>query len=159
MRIKYTVRGLKKLQAAVAAAPARVAAENDLAMHEVVGELRDQLQHDTPIGPGRFGPHAAESYTTDVTIAAGRVRGMVDNSQPEARWLEFGTRAHPIPAKAKALRFTVNGSIVFRRTVMHPGERAEKLMAVALRMHKAAIKARFLQALQLAANSMATRGE
>jgi len=39
-----------------------------------------------------------------------------------SRFLENGTRAHIIEAKrAKALKFSVNGQMLFRRRVQHPG--------------------------------------
>ena len=52
-----------------------------------------------------------------------------------ARFLENGTRAHEIWARrAKALRFVMNGQVVFRIMVHHPGTQPRPFMLVAARI-------------------------
>jgi len=70
-------------------------------------------------------------------------RGWVEAGRA-ARFLEYGTRPHIIAARnAGTLAFRVNGQMVFRRSVMHPGtserpfmrharERGEQALAYAL---------------------------
>lgn len=48
---------------------------------------------------------------------------------PHAGFVENGTRAHDITAKGGALRFVMNGRVMFRRTVHHPGTKATHFMA------------------------------
>jgi len=46
-----------------------------------------------------------------------------------ARFLEFGTRPHEIrPRRARALRFSMGGRIIFARRVLHPGIRPRYLV-------------------------------
>ncbi len=53
-----------------------------------------------------------------------RTSGKLFNAAPYAGWVNDGTRPHAIHArKAKFLRFTVGGVVMFRRSVMHPGTR------------------------------------
>jgi hypothetical protein len=52
---------------------------------------------------------------------------------PYAKFIEEGTRAHPIAARTKALRFRGrDGHYVFRRRVQHPGTKAYWFLAGAL---------------------------
>lgn len=52
---------------------------------------------------------------------------------PYAKFIENGTRPHVIvPRNAKALRFVVNGQVVFAKKVNHPGTRAYPAMGPAL---------------------------
>lgn len=48
---------------------------------------------------------------------------------PHAGFVENGTKAHDITAKGGALRFVMNGRVMFRRTVHHPGTKATHFMA------------------------------
>lgn len=73
----------------------------------------------------------------DVTGATrASVSGSVDRSTARgivvaggaARWLESGTRPHRIEAKGKALAFSMNGEMMFRKVVDHPGTAARPFM-------------------------------
>lgn len=57
------------------------------------------------------------------------IRGDADQRKAKyAPFVEFGTRPHLIRAKKKALRFTVRGQVLFRRSVQHPGTRPYKFL-------------------------------
>jgi len=47
------------------------------------------------------------------------------------RFLEYGTRPHIIEAHGSALRFVVNGTVLFRKSVKHPGTKPRPFMAEA----------------------------
>lgn len=49
-----------------------------------------------------------------------------------ARFLEFGTRPHEIrPRRARALRFSIGGRMIFARRVLHPGIRPRRFVQAA----------------------------
>jgi hypothetical protein len=50
------------------------------------------------------------------------------NPKKYAPYLEFGTRAHTIRARGRALRFVAGGSTVFAKMVRHPGTRPYKFL-------------------------------
>ena len=53
-------------------------------------------------------------------------RAVVGPSIPYAVYVEYGTRPHEIrPVRARALRFEVEGRIVFAARVWHPGTRPQ----------------------------------
>lgn len=59
--------------------------------------------------------------------------GIVEATAAHAAFVEFNTRAHIIRAKnAKYLRFKMGGQWVFRKSVMHPGTKAQPFMRPAL---------------------------
>ncbi len=55
------------------------------------------------------------------------LRGFV-SSCGATRFIENGTRPHLITASGKALRFVVNGTVLFRRFVKHPGTKPRPFM-------------------------------
>ena len=60
--------------------------------------------------------------------------GDLDDSVPHARYHHDGTRPHQIlPVRAKMLRFTVGGQVVFARVVNHPGTKANPYLVDAAR--------------------------
>ncbi len=70
-----------------------------------------------------------QTPTTETTeeIDGGVVAG--GTGAPYARPLEYGSQAHEIVAvNAKALHFVIDGKDIFRRRVMHPGNRAYAFM-------------------------------
>lgn len=85
-----------------------------------------ELDHRVPRGPARAGggPKLAESFRFD---RAPRRRGKrlvvkARNVAPHARYTVDGTMPHVIvPRRARALRFEVDGQVVFARVVSHPG--------------------------------------
>lgn len=78
-----------------------------------------------------------------IPLSSGR-KLRVFTTKKHARYLEFGTKPHPIVARRrKALRFTVGGNLVFRRRVMHPGTSATRFL------HNATKHAHFVAGLRL----------
>lgn len=70
-------------------------------------------------------------------VIRGSGRGMtavIVCTHPAVQYVLFGTRPHLIrPRRARALRFEVEGRVVFAQLVRHPGNRADNFMAEALR--------------------------
>jgi hypothetical protein len=63
------------------------------------------------------------------------LQGVVTCDHPKVRLVLDGTRPHLIrPRRARALRFTVGGDVVFAKLVRHPGTRANDFMGRALRL-------------------------
>ncbi|PSK57995.1 hypothetical protein B0E38_01840 [Streptomyces sp. 111WW2] len=81
--------------------------------------------------PGSMGRHV----DWRVQEGPGGLQGVVTNDHPKVRFVLDGTRPHLIrPRRARALRFTVGGDIVFAKLVRHPGTRANNFMGRALRL-------------------------
>jgi hypothetical protein len=81
--------------------------------------------------PGSMGNYV----TWDVEDGPGGLQGVVRCDHPKVRFVLDGTRPHVIRARnAKALRFEMEGRIVFARKVNHPGTRPNNFMARALRL-------------------------
>lgn len=60
-------------------------------------------------------------------------RGVITSSHPATIFVVYGTRPHLIrPVRAKALRFTVGGRVVYAKLVRHPGTRANNFLAASL---------------------------
>jgi len=64
----------------------------------------------------------------------GDFRGTIISSHPATIFVIGGTRPHTIrPVRARALRFTVGGRVVYATVVHHPGTRANPFLIEALR--------------------------
>lgn len=64
----------------------------------------------------------------------GDFRGVIRSTHPATIYVVSGTRPHIIrPVRAKALRFTVGGQVVYAKIVHHPGTRANNFLAESLR--------------------------
>ena len=64
----------------------------------------------------------------------GDFRGVINVRHPAALYVVHGTRPHIIrPVRAKALRFTVGGQVVYARVVHHPGTKPNDFLRQALR--------------------------
>jgi hypothetical protein len=64
----------------------------------------------------------------------GEFRGVVSVKHRAALYVINGTRPHLIrPVRAKALRFTVGGQVVYARLVHHPGNKPNDFLRKALR--------------------------
>lgn len=95
---------------------------------ELPGTVRDavDMAHDEAVReiPKRTGRTASTIRTSSHRIPRGAV-GSVYSTDEIAYYLEVGTREHVIrPRHRKALRFEVDGRVVFARMVHHPGTRA-----------------------------------
>lgn len=70
-----------------------------------------------------------------VTEGPRGLQGVITCDHPAVRWVHEGARPHLIrPRRAKALRFEVNGQVVFTQLVRHPGNRANPFLTRALRL-------------------------
>lgn len=64
----------------------------------------------------------------------GDFQGVINVRHPAALYVIGGTRQHVIrPVRAKALRFTVGGQVVYAKVVMHPGTKPNDFLREALR--------------------------
>ncbi|MBP5870836.1 hypothetical protein F3K34_13550 [Streptomyces sp. LBUM 1486] len=64
----------------------------------------------------------------------GEFRGVVKVEHPAAIFVINGTRPHLIrPVRARVLRFTVGGQVVYARLVRHPGNKPNDFLRKALR--------------------------
>ena len=64
----------------------------------------------------------------------GEIHGDVLSTHPATVYVIHGTRPHIIrPVRARALRFTVGGRVVFATMVRHPGTSANNFLVTALR--------------------------
>ena len=128
----------RELRAGVVRA-VRSAADAGVAEAKRVGSWKDRT------GATRSGIHATEPRSSGDGASADMVSPAAHSS-----FLESGTRPHIITARrAKFLRFTVGGNIIFARRVRHPGTRAYAFMGPAyikaeasLRMHLEALTVR-----------------
>lgn len=78
---------------------------------------------------GKFRNVTGRLYRSIVVVQRSRFRVSVEARAPYAKWVEEGTQPHVIePVRRKALRFFVNGSLVFARRVNHPGSRPRYFM-------------------------------
>lgn len=63
------------------------------------------------------------------------LEGVITCDHPAVRFVLDGTRPHIIrQRRARALRFEVDGRVVYAKVVRHPGSRANNFMAQALRL-------------------------
>jgi hypothetical protein len=75
----------------LAAAP-RIAAQNRFLVNSMLEFIKVEVVPQIPIGPGHFGYHARDTFTTDVkTNAAGITTTGVLKAAAQAYWREFGT--------------------------------------------------------------------
>ena len=59
----------------------------------------------------------------------GRLEAEIGPSAPYAIYIEYGTRPHIIrPVRARALRFEVDGEVVFTRLIRHPGTKPQRFI-------------------------------
>lgn len=64
----------------------------------------------------------------------GDFRGVINVRHPAALFVTLGTRPHQIrPVRAKALRFMVDGRVVYATLVNHPGTKPNDFLKDALR--------------------------
>lgn len=81
--------------------------------------------------PGRMG----NFVSWKVVDGPGGLQGVIVCDHPATRFVLDGTRPHIIrPRRKKALRFVVDGEVVFAAKVRHPGTRPNDFLGRALRM-------------------------
>ena len=100
-------------------------------------------------------PVVTGEYRRNITSRAAAVAGgavaTVKAGAPHSRWVEEG-RGEVVPVRAKVLRFTVGGRVVFARRV--GPARAQRIMRKALEANRSRIRARLQRAGRDAANEL-----
>lgn len=86
------------------AAP-RILATNRAMVDGLLAEIKAEVALETPLGPGHFGYHLRDSFTTDVSSRGVVTRGVL-KSPPTGYWREYGTldRFRRADLGTKALR-------------------------------------------------------
>lgn len=80
--------------------------------------------------PGRMG----NFVSWKIENGPGGLQGVIICDHPKTRLVLDGTRPHLIrPRRKQALRFVVDGEVVFAALVRHPGTRPNNFLARALR--------------------------
>ena len=85
--------------------------EMDHAMHRSVLTLEGKGKALAPVKTGTL----RRSITSEVRSAGGVITGVVGTNVPYARYVEEGRG--PVEAKGRALRFTIGGTVFFRKRV------------------------------------------
>jgi hypothetical protein len=83
----------------------------------------------------RLAPGSMDRFITSEVSRNGReIAGYVTSNHPATIFVINGTKPHIIrPVRARALRFTVGGRVVFARIVHHPGTKPNDFLTAALR--------------------------
>jgi hypothetical protein len=80
--------------------------------------------------PGSMGAGIRSSIRSN----GGDFQGVITSTHPATIYVVGGTRPHIIrPVRARALRFTVGGRVVYAKIVHHPGTAANNFLAASLR--------------------------
>lgn len=83
--------------------------------------------------PGPWAP-TSPGRSRKVQEAPRRLEGVIVCDHPAVRFVLDGTRPHLIrPRRERALRFEIDGRVVFSAYARHPGTRPNNFMARALR--------------------------
>ena len=91
-------------------------------------QIANSARHRVPVLTGHLGKSIAEDAQTWPSPM--HVKGGVTAHAKYARYVHDGTRPHIIRPKnpGGVLRFTMNGHVVFARSVNHPGTRARPFL-------------------------------
>lgn len=92
IKAKVVVIGDKLVAAKLLAAEPRILAHNRQMVTEMLNVIKPTVAAETPTGPGHFGYHLKDSYTTEVKSAGIKTQGVL-KSPPTGYWYEFGTLA------------------------------------------------------------------
>lgn len=86
-------------------------------LYQAAGYLLSEMEARVPVDTGTL------RGSLGVRVVGEAIQIGPDMSEaPYAGYVEFGTKPHEIrPKQGKALRFTVNGRVVYARVVHHPG--------------------------------------
>jgi hypothetical protein len=80
--------------------------------------------------PGSMG----DGIRVAIRSSGGDFQGVITSTHPATIYVVGGTRPHIIrPVRARALRFTVDGRVVYAMIVHHPGTRPNDFLAASLR--------------------------
>lgn len=82
-------------------------------------------------GPGSMGPRVMDAVISE---RGNSLSAKIHSPHPATLYVVNGTRPHQIrPVRARALRFTTGGRIVFAKLVNHPGTKPDDFLNKALR--------------------------
>jgi hypothetical protein len=117
--------------------PVRAAHSRFLSQHRAAVSTEMRLAAEAGVAevqrkPGFKRRTGATQAATSGKVIRTRSGGVVRlrNPKPHARTLEGGSRAHVIRARrAKALRFSSNGRLVFAKSVQHPGTKPYRFLS------------------------------
>jgi hypothetical protein len=80
--------------------------------------------------PGSMG----DGIRVAIRSSGGDFQGVITSTHPATVYVVGGTRPHIIrPVRARALRFTVDGRVVYAMIVHHPGTQPNDFLAASLR--------------------------
>lgn len=157
VEIKYKLVGLRKLQNATHLAPGILYNREIEAMHRSVNLVEGLLVGATNRGPGHFGDHMIDRWSTRVATGPRRIVGVASNSTVQSRWFDQGTKPHEIHAKAGGV--LKMGELGWSTVVKHPGVKGRHIVKKALTASRSAIRVFFLDAANGVVQSMATSGD
>ena len=87
--------GKEAIEAKLALAEANILANNRAMMAEMLGYVKEAVVPQIPIGPGHFGYHLRDTFTTNVRSGAGQLGTKVTGvlkSAVQGYWRERGTK-------------------------------------------------------------------
>lgn len=108
-------------------------------------DLREALRRESPRGksPRPEGERFANQWQSRYRETENGAEQSFENKAPHAPFVLFPTKPHAIVAKrAKVLRFEVNGSLIFRRRVAHPGTKGNDVIGRTLSREHDALQRR-----------------
>lgn len=85
--------GREAIQAKLALATPRILEQNRAMVEAMLAYIKPQVVAETPYGPGHFGYHLRDRFTTDTRFVGTKTIGAL-KSPPTGYWREFGTMAH-----------------------------------------------------------------
>lgn len=150
MQIRYTVPKLLPLQRKLLEGPAALEARHVSALRQAVELVATLVRGRIPLGPGRWGGHLRDSFTTKVFANNLRSFGSIRTTLVQGRWREYGTKPHPI---GKGKRMSIGGRVV-TGPVQHPGQKPRRALHAAMRQAKPQIRAWFQEALGAVAQDL-----
>lgn len=105
---------------------ARVRAELGIALENASAEVAERaLQLARGLAPKKTGRYVRGL----VKRRLGKTRWLIAATAPHSPYVEYSTRPHVIrPVRARALRFRVDGHVVFATRVRHPGTRGQHVL-------------------------------
>ena len=87
--------------------------------------LLDMIEYGRSIAPKRTGAYSESIFAEKV----GDLKFIFGSRSPYAAPIEFGSMPHFIlPRRGTALRFEVDGEVVFAKYVMHPGTAPQEII-------------------------------
>lgn len=118
--------------------------ELDTALEETAERISQDAQRRAPVDTGDL----QQSIHTDRT---GPLTHRVVASADHARPVEYGTAPHPItPNDAEALRFVIDGEVIYSSHVDHPGTSKQPYLRPALESNRSTLRQTIRRAIRRA---------